>query len=128
MHDITVLLLGISVILDSIAITILSIQIKKIKSEKNVWFDRWVEQISYTKKYAAITKTCYENFRNTKSMFLKLRKELIRQGVLSKEFEYVDDEEGIEEFINGFMNNHEKKESVNLSNSSESVSSREVGR
>lgn len=125
MHDITVLLLGVGVILNSMTIAALSIKIKKIQSEKNVWFDRWVEQRSNAKKYAVITKTCYENFRNTKSMFLKLRKELIKNGVLPKEFEYVDDKEEIEEFIDHFTGNQEKKESVNSSSSSESVFSQD---
>ncbi|MDO5344417.1 MAG: hypothetical protein Q4E91_01580 [Lachnospiraceae bacterium] len=95
MHDIAILLIGVGVILNSVAVTKLVIYIKKNKRRNTEWFDRWVEQSEQIRKYSEITKVHYETFRNTKNMFLKLRNELIRQQILPKEFQYVDEREAI---------------------------------
>lgn len=103
MHDITMLFLGAATIVNSVSIIILAASMKKqseiLKETKNKAMDIFFD----VKRYKSFAEQCFKNFCFVKDGFRKVRRELINKNILTQDFEYLDEDEAVDEFIDEFI-------------------------
>lgn len=102
-QNIALILIGITTLLNSIGIIILAVSCKGLEKSLDAVRRKMLECCMKPKEYLDFAEHCLKNFCYVKDAFKKVRRELIRKDILPQEFEYVDEDESVEEFINEFL-------------------------
>lgn len=103
MQNAAIILIGITAFLNSISIIALAVSIKGQAKQLNAVRGKLLEITPDPKKYLDFANNCFKNFCYVKDGFRKVRKELIRKGVLTEDFTYLNEDEAVEEFIDDFL-------------------------
>lgn len=104
MQTTALILMGIVTLINTIGIIVLGISLKKRERQMNEIRRKTLELYKDSKEYLGFANHCFKNFCYVKDAFRRIRRELINKDILSRDFEYIDEDEAIEEFIENFLN------------------------
>lgn len=103
MQDVSVIIIGAATIINSISIIALATVLKKQSSTLEEIKDKALQIFFDVGRYKTFAEQCFKNFCFVKDGFRKVRRELIKKNILTQDFEYLDEDEAVNEFIDDFL-------------------------